>query len=61
LVAGGKHCGARFAVMMAVITVVVVATIRWIGMNANPTFSSLNDSIAQSSGLRRLPRLQRPS
>lgn len=37
---------AEYAVMMAVILVIVVGTIRLIGSNANNVFSSVSSSIA---------------
>jgi Flp pilus assembly pilin Flp len=38
---------AEYAVMLAVILVIVVGTIRLIGGNANNVFSSVSSSIAQ--------------
>ena len=38
---------AEYAVMLAVILVIVVGTIRLIGSNANNVFSSVSSSIAQ--------------
>jgi Flp pilus assembly pilin Flp len=38
---------AEYAVMLAVILVIVVGTIRLIGSNANKVFSSVASSIAQ--------------
>lgn len=38
---------AEYAVMLAVILVIVVGTIRLIGTNANKVFSSVASSIAQ--------------
>ena len=38
---------AEYAVMLAVVLVIVVGTIRLIGSNANNVFSSVSSSIAQ--------------
>ena len=38
---------AEYAVMLAVVLVIVVGTIRLIGANANNVFSSVSSSIAQ--------------
>jgi len=38
---------AEYAVMLAVVLVIVVGTIRLIGANANNVFSSVGSSIAQ--------------
>jgi Flp pilus assembly pilin Flp len=38
---------AEYAVMLAVVLVIVVGTIRLIGANANNVFSSVNSSISQ--------------